>query len=197
MKIKYLLFFFVLFNLTAFAASAPLTMLQNTSDQAVAALKQNEATLKTNPRVVYQIINTIIVPHFDLQGMSRAVVSREAWMQASPEQRTQFTREFSTLLVRTYASALASYRNESVQFLPVRGDEGGSRAQINSQIVRQGAPTISVNYRLALVGSNWKVYDFTVEGISLLESYRTQFADILAQGGGLNAVIAKLNQHNA
>ncbi len=197
MKAKYLLFFLLLFNITAFAASAPLAMLQNTSDQALAALKQNEATLKSNPRIVYQIINTILVPHFDLQGMARAVVSRDAWMQASPAQRSQFTREFSTLLVRTYASALASYRNESVEFLPVRGEEGGSRVQINSQIVRQGAPAIAVNYRLALVGSNWKIYDFTVEGVSLLESYRTQFADILAQGGGLNAVIGKLSQHNA
>lgn len=196
MKIKHLLFFLLFFSFGALANSAPLTMLQNTSNQAVAALKQNEATLKSNPRVVYHIINSIIVPHFDLQGMARAVVARDVWMQASPEQRSQFTRAFTTLLVRTYSSALASYQNESIEFLPVRS-EGGSRVQINSQIIRQGAPAIAVNYRLALIGSNWKIYDFTVEGVSLLESYRTQFADILAQGGGMSALLSKLNQHNA
>lgn len=196
MKFKYSLFFLLGFCFVALAANSPLGMLQNTSDQALAALKKNEATLKTNPHVVYQIINNIIVPHFDLQGMARAVVSRDVWMQASPEQRNQFTRQFTTLLVRTYSSALASYSNETVEFMPSR-NAGGGRAQINSQIVRQGAPAITVNYRLALVGSNWKIYDFTVEGVSLLESYRTQFADVLSQGGGLQGLINKLSQHNA
>lgn len=197
MKTKYSIFFLLFFCITAFAASSPLAMLQSTSDQALAALKQNSATLKTNPRVVYQIMNTIIVPHFDLQGMARAVVSRDVWNQASQEQRVEFTRQFTVLLVRTYSSALASYQNEKVEFLPSRAGANGSRTQINSQIVRQGGPAISVNYRLALVGSTWKIYDFTVEGVSLLESYRTQFAGILSQGGGLAALISKLNQHNA
>lgn len=194
---KYAILCLFMFCGVAFAAPSPLPMLQSTSDQALAALKQNEAALKNNPRVVYRIITSILVPHFDLQGMARSVVTRDAWVNATPAQRAQFTDEFKQLLIRTYSSALSSYQNEGVEFLPIRGGISGTRTQVNSQIIRQGGPSIPVNYRLALLGQQWKIYDFSVDGVSMLESYRSQFLDILSQGGNLDSLIEKLKQHNA
>ncbi len=194
--LKYLLSLFIFVCLPVFAASSPMDMLQSTSNQALAQLKQNQATLKTNPKVVYQIVNNILAPHFAMQEMARMVVGRNAWNAASPSDRAQFVQQFKQLLMRTYSSALASYQNETVKFMPMRGDANSNRVQVNSMIIRQAGPSVSVNYRLIQMGSEWKVYDVSVDGISLVESYRTQFAAQLSQGGSLATLTQKLSQRN-
>lgn len=187
----------LIFATSVYADSSPLPMLQSTSNQLIAALKQNQASLKGNPQVVYNIVNTILLPHVDTVGMARSVVGRQAWASATPAQQSQFVNQFTTLLVKTYSTALATYKSETVQFQPIRGGVNGNRAQVDSTIIRQaGAPSISVSYRLVLLGSQWKVYDFSVEGVSMLESYRSQFSSLLSQGG-IVGLIQKLQQHNA
>jgi phospholipid transport system substrate-binding protein len=137
-----------------------------------------------------------VAPHFALQEMSRIVVGRNAWNAATPDQRMQFAQQFKKLLIRTYSSALASYQDETVKFMPIRGGISGNRVQVNSVILRQGAPSIAVSYRLIQLGQDWKVYDLSVDGISLVESYRTQFAAQISQGGNLSTLTQKLMQHN-
>jgi phospholipid transport system substrate-binding protein len=197
MKLRYSLLFLWLFCCGALAAaSAPLDMLKQTTDQAISALNSDQATLKTNPKVAYRIINTIILPHFDLDGMARSVLPRDVWMRASASERSQFTQQFTNLLVRTYASALASYKNETVRYLPPR-TTSASRVQINSTIIRQAGPSISVSYRLVSINNEWKIYDFAVDGISMLQSYRSQFSDLISQGNGISTLTQKLSKHNA
>jgi len=196
MKIRSLCLFLLFICCNVFAAGSPTVMLQNTTNEVVAALNANQATLKSNPKVAYRIINTSIVPHFDLEGMARSVIPRDVWAQTSPSQRAQFTQQFTNLLVRTYASALASYRNESIKYLPVRAGANSQRVQVNSEIVRQNGPSINVSYRLIQLGQQWKIYDFSVDGISMLQSYRSQFSAQLSQGGGISSLIQKLSQHN-
>ncbi len=176
---------------------APVVMLQNTSDQLIAALKQNKASLKKNPDVVYQIVDKILVPHVDLMGMSRSVLGRDAWTTATPDQKQRFAAQFKDLLIHTYASALSNYNNQTVQFLPIRGGLSSTQArlQVNSQILQQGGPAISVSYRLIKENNDWKVYDFSVDGISMLESFRSQFAAELNQGN-LDGLINRLAEHN-
>lgn len=197
MKLKYSLLFLLFICMSVFAAAAPEAMLQSTTEQVISQLRANEATLKTNPKVVYGIINSIIVPHFDTEGMARSVLPRNVWTSATSEQRAQFTRQFTKLLVRTYSSALASYQNEEVKYLPMRSTANGQRVQINSQIIRQSGPAIAVSYRLIQIGNQWKIYDFNVEGISMLQSYRSQFTSQLSSGGDINTLIQKLSQHDA
>lgn len=197
MKVKFSLLFLFMFCCSAFAAdSSPSAMLQATTDQVIAALNSNQATLKTNPKVAYRIINTMIVPHFDLTGMARSVIPRDVWMKASAEQKEHFTEQFSHLLSRTYAAALAAYQNETVKYYPPRTTHA-SRVQINSTIYRKSGPSIAVSYRLVMIGEQWKIYDFAVDGISMLQSYRSQFSDQLSQGATIDTVIQKLSQHNA
>jgi len=176
---------------------APVIMLQNTSDQVLAALKQNKVSLKQDRHVVYQIVDKILVPHVDLAGMSRSVLGREAWDSATSAQKQRFSSEFKDLLIRTYASAFSKYSNQTVKIFPIRGGLSAdqSRVQVSSQIVQQDGPPIAVNYRLIKQNNDWKVYDFSVEGISMLESFRSQFAAELNQGN-LDALIDKLAQHN-
>lgn len=191
---------FVLFGLListmAWAISSPVELLQNTSNQLISALQRNQATLKTKPQIVYGIVNQILLPHVDVMSMSSKALGREAWLRATPMQRQAFAQQFVTLLIRTYSSALAQYTNERVKFLPIRGDyTNQSRVQVNSIIVRESGPSINLNYRMTRVGGQWMLYDFSVDGVSIIESFRSQFVEEL-QHSGIDGLIARLAQHN-
>lgn len=193
--ISFITFFF--FSQLAFAAASPMNLMEQVTQQTLAALQQNQATLRSNPKIVYGIIHKILLPHVDMQEMSRVVVGREVWGKASPMEKQKFVGQFKILLVRTYSSALAAYKNETVKFTPLRGyNAGGTQVQIDSIILQQGGPSIPVSYRLVLKNGEWKLYDLIVEGVSLVESYRAQFAGSISQNG-LNSVINQLAQKNA
>lgn len=175
----------------------PVSMLQSVANQLIASLKSNRTSLKENPSLVYSLANRIVVPHADLGEMSKRVLPPQTWNSATPAQRAKFQRQFTTLLVRTYASALAEYRDQTVKFYPVRGGyQGKSSVRVDSQIIRSDGPSISVSYRLLSNGSTWRLYDMTVEGVSMLESFRSQFADQLARGN-MAELIRVLDQHNS
>lgn len=180
----------------AWAISSPVDLLQNTSNQLISALQRNQATLRTKPQVVYGIVNQILLPHVDVMSMSSKALGREAWLRATPMQRQAFAQQFVTLLIRTYSSALAQYTNERVNFLPIRGDyTNQSRVQVNSIIVRESGPSINLSYRMTRVGGEWMLYDFSVDGVSIIESFRSQFVEEL-QHSGIDGLINKLAQHN-
>ena len=187
-----------LFAATAsFAASDPVNELNSIANQLIAKLKENQTTLKDNPSLVYSLANDIVIPHADIDVMAKRVLPPKVWNSATPSQRSRFESAFSTLLVHTYASALANYNDQTIHFFPVRGGYAGkSNVQVNSSIERSDGPSIAVNYRLVWVGSEWKLYDLSVEGVSMLESFRSQFADQLAQGD-IEALINKLSSHNS
>lgn len=181
----------------AWAVSSPVDILQNTSNQLISALQRNQATLKTKPQVVYGIVNQILLPHVDVMSMSSKALGREAWLRATPTQRQAFAQQFVTLLIRTYSSALAQYTNERVNFLPLRGDYNSqSRVQVNSVIVRESGPSINLSYRMMRAGGQWMLYDFSVDGVSIIESFRSQFVEVLQQRG-IDGLISELAQHNA
>lgn len=199
-KIRYLLVtLFCLLGLNvAFALTDPMVMLKQTTDQMIAQLKANKGKLKSNPTYVYSLVNQILLPKVNVQVMSMSVLGRNAWAQATPAQKQQFTKEFTTTVIKTYASALNAYTNETVQFAPIRGGyEGRQVIQVNSQIVRSDGPPVPVSYSLIAQGSQWKIYDLSVEGISLLQSFRSQFASQLAQGQTIAQIIDSLKKHNA
>jgi phospholipid transport system substrate-binding protein len=174
--------------------SDPIGLLQYIADNMIDQLRVNKATLKTKPDIVYRLANQYVVPYADLPEMSRRVLPPQVWNGATPSQRAQFQREFTRLVIRTYASALTSYQDQQVKFFPIRGN-AGNNVEVKSQITSSSSPAISVSYRLLRTGSGWKLYDMSVEGISLISSFRSQFADILSNGN-MNDLLARLSKHN-
>lgn len=165
------------------ADPAPLVMVKQTSNQVLNALKQNKSRLN-NKQVIFNIVNGLAVPHFDLEGISRSVVGRNYWDQASPQAQQQFIKAFTRYVINMYSSALSSYTDETLSFPPMRDyDPSQNRAQVYSTVERRSGPEIALNYRVIKIGSSWKIYDFTAEGISMVQSYRSQFADTLNRGG--------------
>lgn len=199
MKIKQRLAWFILaisFSMIVAAVESPVVMLDGIANRVLSALKREHATLKTNPNAVYRIIDTILLPHVDVAAMSRSVLGRNAWRGATATQRQRFGKEFTRVVTRTYATALANYTDEKIEFLPLRGGyQGQSRVKVKSYIIRSDGPRIPISYRVILRGGRWKVYDMSVDGVSLLHSFRSQFAAELSRGN-LDALIKKLHRRN-
>lgn len=184
-------------NAVAVPQNNPVAMLQAIAQNMISGLKQNKATLKTKPGVVYSLANRYVVPYADLDAMSQRVLPRDTWNSATSAQRAQFKKEFTRLLIRTYASALSSYEDQVVQFYPIRGGYAGvSNVEVSSDISGSNASTIHVTYRLLRSGSVWRLYDMSVEGVGLIDSFRSQFSDILAEGN-MSALLQRLSQHNS
>lgn len=201
-KNKFLLGFFILAfgwltcitTAQAAAGSDPVGILQYIANNMIAGLKQHKATLKTNPGVVYSLAYRYVVPYADLNEMSKRVLPPSVWNSATPAQRAEFQREFTKTVIRTYASALTNYKDQTVKFYPPRG--GSARTvEVNSEIVSSTSQPIRVMYRLVRTGSGWKLYDMSVEGVDMLESFRDQFADILSQGN-MASLLSRLSGHN-
>ncbi|MFN7096037.1 MAG: phospholipid-binding protein MlaC [Gammaproteobacteria bacterium] len=195
LKRAFLLLTAWMISIVALAAASPVDMLQSTTNQMISALKQNQATIKTNPALVESLARQILLPHVDVPTMARLALGRDGWVKATPAEQQQFTTQFTTLMIRTYSTALASYTNQTVQYMPIRGGFT-NQVQVNSKILQQGGPAIPVSYKLVLRGSQWLVYDFSVDGVSLVQSFRSQFAQQLNQGG-MQGLLSTMSAHNA
>ncbi|MFJ1268137.1 phospholipid-binding protein MlaC [Legionella lytica] len=175
------------------AQNSPVPMLEQTANQIIATLKENKTNLKSNPGIIYTAVEKHLLPIVDVAGMSRSVLGRQAWMKASASQREQFSKEFTRLVIRTYSSPLAQYSDESVQFLPLRAAANSRFLRVNSVIVRSEGQNIPLTYSLVDKNGQWKIYDISVEGVSLLQSFRSQFAQVL-QNSSMDEVIKQM-QH--
>jgi phospholipid transport system substrate-binding protein len=192
-------FFIVLFgwftSALSYAQGDPVALLRHVADNMIAGLKAHQATLKTKPETVYSLAYQYVVPFADLTEMSKRVLPPPVWNNASSVQRKAFEKAFTTKVIRTYASALTNYKDQTIKFYPVRGGTGGNTLEVSSDIMSSQSQPIHVTYRLIRKGSSWKLYDMSVEGVDMLESFRAQFADILSQAN-IDQLLQRLNGHN-
>jgi len=196
-QLKWLGLLIILFVGVAIASNAPnpMVMMKKTTNKMLAALKANRSRIKKDSNFLYRLVDRIVVPHADVLGMSRSVLGRSVWTKASASEKQQFIKAFKRVVVNTYASALNAYTDQTVRFYPIRGGYARRRRiQVMSQIIQTGGrPPVSVNYKLALKKGEWKFYDLNVEGVSLLQSFHAQFADMISQGKTLKQIIRDLN----
>lgn len=185
-------------------APSPIPMLQNLSTQMIQALQKNKASMLKNPDIVYGIVRQILLPEADLEAMARSALGRDAWLSATIAQQQGFIHAFTNLIIHTYAAGMSSYTDQTVTFDPIRGgmQPGVNRTEVNSHIIRTDGPPIPVSYRLIYKFDqksgqwNWLVYDFSVEGISMIQSFRSQFAADLSSGMSIDQLTQKLMAHN-
>ncbi|EKD46033.1 MAG: Toluene tolerance protein Ttg2D [uncultured bacterium] len=194
-----IVFLCLMISTSSFAASvtadpAPLVMLKNMTSQMLGSLNKYIGRLKNNDKLVDSLVNQIIVPHFDLNNMARAVVGRDPWQQASSSTQQQFIKEFTRYVTRTYSSALQSYDGEKMKFYPIRGNIG-DKVRVSSDLLLKNGPPIQIQYSLLQQGGQWLIYDFSVDGVSIVKNYNSQFAGILRQSG-LVGLVGQLQKRN-
>ncbi|MFP4610831.1 MAG: phospholipid-binding protein MlaC [Thiohalophilus sp.] len=172
----------------------PQQLVIDTTERMLAALEEHGAQLEQQPERIYALVGEIVLPHFDFVRMSAWVLGRH-WPRATLEQKRRFVPAFRQLLVRTYAVALREYRGQRIEYLPLREDPASGEVTVRSRIVEPGRQPVALYYTLWRHDDRWRVYDISVDGISLVANYRTSFASEI-RAHGLDALIARLEQHN-
>lgn len=178
-----------------YAEASAVSMLEESSRQILGILKQNQSRLKTNPEIINQAVERYLLPKVDVAGMSRSVLGRMAWSKATAAEKAEFSKVFTQLVIRTYANPLAEYTDETIKFLPQKAGVNSRFVRVSSLIYRSKGKTIPLNYSLVLINGQWKVYDLSVEGVSLLQSFRSQFSQALQQSD-LTTVIRTLRERS-
>jgi len=140
------------------------------------------------------LINDKVLPHFNFTSMA-ALAMGQSWNKATPEQKKRVTDEFRTLLVRTYASALASYSDQKFDFRPLRAKPADTDVTVNVRVLQAGTQPVPIDYSMEKTSSGWKVYDVVVGGVSLVANYRTEFNNLVRESG-VEGLIKNLNAKN-
>ncbi len=170
-------------------------VVRTTTDQTLAKLRAQKADLEAHPEKIYDLIHELVIPHFDFPSMSKWVLGTN-WRSASDTQRKEFVDQFRTLLVRTYAKALLEYSDKDVRFLRSEGSPDSNVVIVKTEIDQPGGgPAVPIHYRMHISGGGWKVVDVSVDGVSLVSTYRGSFASEVSKGG-LDKLIAKLVERN-
>ncbi|OOZ40865.1 hypothetical protein BOW53_05895 [Solemya pervernicosa gill symbiont] len=178
----------------AAAVTPPQQLVQSTSNQVLERLKAESEAIKAKPNMLYGMVDEIVLPHFDFERIAKWVLGKYR-RKASKQQQADFTKEFRMLLVRTYATALNEYTDQAIDYLPLREGEASGDVVVRTEIQQPGAFPIPINYNLYLKGDAWKVYDVSIDGVSLVANYRTTFSREIRQKG-LDALIKRLTKKN-
>lgn len=185
---------FLMMSAMVFAAEGPDELVKRTSEDVLAVVKTDRDIQAGNQDKIFKLAEEKILPNFNFEKVSRMVLGKN-WTQASPDQKVAFQNEFKTLLLRTYATALSKYKNQVIEYKPLRMADGATNATVKTSILQSGGQPIAVDYALEK-NAEWKVYDIVIEGVSLVTNYRSQFAQEIRQNG-LDSLIKKLAEKNS
>ena len=140
------------------------------------------------------LIEEKVLPHFNFNSMT-ALAMGQNWNKATPEQKKIMTQEFRTLLVRTYASALAAYSEQKFDFRPLRAKPTDTDVTVNVRVLQPGAQPVPIDYNMEKTAAGWKVYDVLVAGVSLVANHRTEFANVV-RTSGIDGLLKDLQAKN-
>lgn len=182
------------------ADEAPDMLVRRLSSEALEALRADKAIKAGDTDKIIVLVDKTVMPHVNFRRMTAAAVG-PGWRQANPEQQKRLQDEFKTLLVRTYAGALAQVSDQSITVKPLRAAPDDKDVLVRTEVRGRGDP-VQLDYRLEQtpgVGAGWKIYNLNVLGVWLVETYRSQFAqEINAKGvDGLIETLVARNKANA
>jgi phospholipid transport system substrate-binding protein len=192
------LFFALCFSLFATAVSAqelaPDALVKKITNEVLDIIKQDKDIQAGNQRKINELVDAKVLPHFNFSRMTALAMGRN-WPKANAEQQKLLTGEFRTLLVRSYSGALSTYKNEVIEFKPLRAAAGDADVTVKTQVKRPGTEPVSIDYSMEKTPAGWKVYDVVVGGVSLVTNYRETFnAEI--RDGGVDGLIKSLASKN-
>lgn len=193
----YLLCILMCANLV-FADVKPSIMLEKLSDSLLQQIS-SEKNLSENQSKVASIIKQVLIPKVDKVYMSMSVIGPKYWNQANNVEQQDFVHEFETMVTNNYARLFSNYTGQKVVFMPYRGDYNKKeKIEIKSQVMTEGNKNnFRVYYKLLKdKNGDWLIYDFSIDGISMVESYRSQFSPILSQKG-LPGLISNMKEFNS
>jgi len=180
----------------AHAEVAPEDLVRKTADEILTEIKTHRDVYTKDYAKLYKMADEKVLLHFDFRRMSQWVLGR-FWREATPEQRERFTSEFRDLLVGTYSQALLNYNDQKIVYLPVQRKPGDTDVTVKTEVKQTGGqPNIPIQYSFYKNKEGaWKVYDITIEGVSLVTNYRSVYATKIREKG-MDTLIAEIADNN-
>jgi phospholipid transport system substrate-binding protein len=176
-------------------AVAPDVLVKTITDEVTAVLKKDKDIQAGDTKKAADLIESKIVPHFNFVRMARIAMARN-WRSATPEQQKELAAEFKTLLVRTYSSALINYRDQQIDYKPLRAKPEDNEVTVKSDVKQSGSSQpVSIDYEMEKTDNGWKIYDVKVGGVSLVTTYRDTFASEVREHG-IDGLIKSLAAKN-
>ncbi|MBP7352745.1 MlaC/ttg2D family ABC transporter substrate-binding protein [Comamonas sp. UBA7528] len=163
------------------AEEAPDALIKRLSTDVLTTIKADPALKGGDMAKINALVDQVVLPHVNFRRMTSAAVGPK-WRQATPAQQERLQTEFKQLLMRTYSGALAQVSDQTVVVKPLRMAAGDTDVLVRTEVRGKGEP-VPLDFRLEKKDGAWKVYNFNVLGVWLVETYRTQFAEELNKTG--------------
>ena len=172
----------------------PLLIIQKATSEMISQLTSKKSVIAEDPSIVMGIVESLLIPHFAANTISRKVLGKHA-RTITKEEKIRFSKAFRFYMVRFYSKIFAAYTNQTFRFFPAPDINGKKRVTIKTQLVQSGARPIPIDYKMQRSGNSWKIIDLKIEGISMAISNRKQF-NVQISNDGIETVIAKLEYKN-
>ncbi|MBI2286370.1 MAG: ABC transporter substrate-binding protein [Nitrosomonadales bacterium] len=173
---------------------APDELIKATAQDVLAIVKQDKDIQAGNQKKILALVDAKVLPHFDFTRMTQLAMGKH-WRTATNEQKQALVTEFRNMLVRTYTKAFTVYRDQTIDVKPFKMAADATEATVKTAINKPGSPPVPVDYEMKKTANGWKAFDVTIEGVSMVTSYRGTF-DTHIQQNGIDGLIKMLSDKN-
>lgn len=173
----------------------PDMLIRNVAEEVLSVVRQENISPANSRHNLLSIVDRRVLPHFDFVRMTRIAAGKD-WNRATAKQQEMLVTEFRNLLVNTYTNAFSRYRDQTVEVLPAGTHPDADEVTVRTLILKPGAQGVAVDYEMERTAGGWKVFDLTVEKVSLTIVYRSIFAQQVKQSG-IEGLIRALTEKNA
>lgn len=175
--------------------AAPDALIKSVTEDVLDIVRKDKDIQSGNTKKAIDLVEAKVLPHFNFTRMTQLALARD-WSQATPVQQKALTDEFHTLLVRTYSKALTQYKDQTIDYKPLKMRSGDTQVRVRTEVKQPGAKQpIQLDYYVEKNDKGWKVYDIEVGGVSLVLNYRDYFATEV-RNGGIDGLIKSLQGKN-
>ncbi|MEO8509350.1 MAG: ABC transporter substrate-binding protein [Betaproteobacteria bacterium] len=171
----------------AFAQEAPDVLVKRVAQDVLTTIRADPKLQAGDQQRIREVIETKLLPNFDFERITALAMGRN-WRQATPEQQKQLIDQFRALLVRTYSGALTQYKDQEMDYKPLRADPAATDVTVKTEVMRKGQAPVQIDYGMMKTASGWKIYDVIVGGVSLVTNYRDEFNEQIKNGGVDNLI---------
>lgn len=174
---------------------APDELIKTTVQDVLAIVKQDKDIQAGDQKKILELVDAKVLPHFDFVRMTQLAVGKN-WRSATTEQKMALVTEFRNMLVRTYTKAFTQYSDQSVEVKPLRMASDDTETTVKTNIVKPGAQPVKVDYEMRKTSKGWKAFDISIDGVSMVMSYRGTFDSEIKQSG-IDGLIKTMADRNA
>lgn len=177
------------------ATGGPEELVRKVTEDVLGTIHSDQKLQQGDRKKALALAEEKILPHVDFKA-AVAMAMGQSWKKATPEQQEQLTNEFRAMLVRIYSNAIGIYKGQTMKVLPVRMAPNATETTVRNQYMKPGERPVLVEYAMHKTDKGWQIYDITVEGVSLVLTFRSEFAQVV-NTAGIDGLIKRMQEKNA